>query len=195
MPFLFEQHGTTLRHSSPRWSGCGLVLMGLAMSIGVTFGKCWESTGGWLAYLISGVFVVVGVLTILSTDELHLDLESRTYCHRSGLWMWAREAEGTFDEFKALAIDKKSSGRTPTWTVSLVWRHGASQRTLGAWFTEDEAYRGFEQLGRELGMPTLDRTGGTPCEYHAPRSVPPLRERFRLVTKPHADREEDGPSR
>lgn len=120
----------------------------------------------WVAYVVGGMFALIGLGVAFYRLEVKLFLIQRRFEVTKGYWPNPNKYSGTFDQLEGLVYDKKwqSSGGKSN-TKYLVWRTGLKlqelKRAIVLFESKDEqqgrAY--FEKRARQLRIPTFDHTG------------------------------------
>src|SRR5208282_3092540 len=116
----------------------------------------------WRDRSTGAIFVLVGLVLALIRDELILDLQTRTFTRKRGLWPNLQTSTGSMDQIEALTLELQTrsarSGRTyNVWVVRLRFKEAKPGRILGSYRNESKAYSQFESLARTLEVPALDR--------------------------------------
>ena len=126
-----------------------------------------DSSTRWVFGIMGGLFFIIGILGAFWRYELRLDLISRTYTRRRGMWPAPTTLKGSLDDLTAVVLTQEWSrsrsgrGRTsehPWWKLSLEfvgWDKPVSIEAIGS---EQQGHERLEYYAKKLRTPAIDRT-------------------------------------
>jgi len=151
--------------------GAGFLYLAWHMTPASFGNRIFRVRSGGLGFLV----VLLGMALTLVRNELILDLQSRMFTRRQGVWPNLRTTTGSMDQIEALTLrldTRKNQYGKPynVWVVQLSFKGDMNgegnpgarprrPRILGSYRSESRAYSQFESLARTLEVPALDRTG------------------------------------
>jgi hypothetical protein len=170
--------GILVLHNHEAPSGIAVRLLGLPFLVwGGYAAQQIVSTKGWTADLCGlgffGLVALTGLYMLARVDDLVVDLWSRTYLRRSGLWPLLWRQRGSLNEISTIQVRSETRQLPPregiidptvlVVVVSLHWKDSAvrpfrlAQSDL---FAEEKAHRNLRgdarSLGQLIGIPVLE---------------------------------------
>jgi len=191
---------TEIRHHQPWWVGLIFFVIGSGIVIGGIVGgvEIWD--GGWILFLVGGIFALIGFGVAVWVEDLRIDLLGRHWTYRRG-WRWAvKDDAGDFGAFEGLTFKRerrssggKNSSSYTVWVVYLAWQpaKGYPDLNLHESRTEIEAHGKLEELGKRLDLKMIDMTGATPEEISPDEADLTLKDRARLARDAGGASEQD----
>ena len=123
----------------------------------------------WTRWIFGGFgafFAAIGILGAFWRYELRLDLITRRYTRRRGLWPAVKVTTGSLNDLDAVlltqewsrASSKHGSSEHPFWKISLLFKSWDKPVSIEAVNTEQKGHERLEYFAKKLQVDAVDRT-------------------------------------
>jgi hypothetical protein len=175
--------GTLILHDRKSPSGILVRLFGLVLLAGGGYAVLRNASNlhqlvsdqGWAGFLCPlacfGSLALAGLLCLLMVDDLRVDLATRTYIRRSGLWPSHRRQQGSLDEIDSIQIRSEMRtvvsrvaglGKVAVTIASLNWQDPAIQPVClaeGRFQEVEQVLADANAIGKLTGIPVVHLQG------------------------------------
>ncbi len=126
-----------------------------------------DSWTRWIFGIMGALFAIIGILGAFWRYEFRLDLISRTYTRRRGMWPAPQTHKGSLNDLTAVILTQEWSrsrsarGHTsdhPWWKLSLEFTGWDKPVSIEAVGSEQHGHERLEYYAKKLKVPAIDRT-------------------------------------
>lgn len=141
-----KQRGSLIRYARPLQQRLGFLIFAASL---VWMGLWWPFSVYWF-YSLCLFCAAVLCIYLAGPNEVHIDLDRRTYRAQRGWPLWPKYWSGPLTDISGVVVSQNN--QSYTWMVVMHWKTGRRKIVLGQFSKQAKAEAAAAQVIESLGI-------------------------------------------